>query len=79
MPNQTTQGDRKALRQANVLESLKDIGHSSVNSFKKDLLGGIPGDFMNQILGTGYGKKYCKTNNTSNNKVYFPNGNHRSS
>ncbi|EKD62467.1 MAG: hypothetical protein ACD_52C00157G0001 [uncultured bacterium] len=58
MPNQTKQGDRKALRQANVLESLKDIGHSSVNSFKKDLLGGIPGDFMNQILGTGYGKKY---------------------
>ena len=50
--------NNKKIASRNVLESLKDIGTGSVNSFKKDLLGGMPSDFMDQVFGQGYGKKY---------------------
>ena len=38
----------------NFLESLRDLGGGSVDSFKKDVAGGIPSEIMRQIL--GYGK-----------------------
>ena len=58
MNSQNKLSDKKAIRRANVLESLKDIGGSSVDSFKNDLLGGMSNDFVNQVFGGGYGKKY---------------------
>lgn len=35
----------------NFLESLRDLGGGSVDSFKKDVVGGVPGELMRQILG----------------------------
>ena len=37
---------------ANVLETVKDIGRSTVNSVQKDLLGASSEDFFRQLLGT---------------------------
>jgi hypothetical protein len=41
---------RQAVRQANVLESLKDIGSGVKSSINTDLLGGISKDLLEQIL-----------------------------
>jgi hypothetical protein len=42
----------KLVRQANVLESLKDIGSQTTKTLKRDLINPIPEDFFEQLLGT---------------------------
>lgn len=42
---------KTALGSDSVLEALRDIGSASGDSFKKDLLGSIPEDFMRQMFG----------------------------
>src|SRR3972149_6917650 len=49
---------QKALKQANVLEALKDIGTGTAKTIKKDLLGGASEDFFNQLFGPRTDKKY---------------------
>lgn len=46
------------MKQANVLETLKDIGIGTTKSLKKDLLGGASEDFFNQLFGPRINKKY---------------------
>jgi hypothetical protein len=41
----------KSSSRANVIESLKDIGDSGVDSIKSDLFEKIPEDFLDQLLG----------------------------
>ena len=41
----------KNLKQANVLESLKDIGTGAAKSIKEDLIAKMPQDFMDQLFG----------------------------
>jgi hypothetical protein len=48
----------KDLRKKNVLESLKDIGSSSTQSVKKDLLEKTSQEFIDQLLGRVREKKY---------------------
>ena len=45
--------NRAAVRRANVLESIKDIGSSTGSSIKKDLLGGASKSFLEQMFGQG--------------------------
>src|SRR3990170_8940844 len=45
----------KQIRHQNVLEGLKDIGATTSNNIKKDVL--RPQDFMEQILGKSYSPK----------------------
>lgn len=52
--------DPKAKRQikhTNVLESLKDVGGSTANTIKKDLIGEASRDFIQELLGTRKPKK----------------------
>ncbi len=48
-PNKTKL--HKLIRQANVLESLKDIGDQTSKTLKRDLINPIPEDFFEQLLG----------------------------
>jgi len=50
--------NKKYTRQVNVLESLKDIGSSTGNTIKKDVARGVSQEFINQLLGKRYDKKY---------------------
>lgn len=50
--------NKKYTRQVNVLESLKDIGSSTANTVKKDVARGVSQEFINQLLGKKYEKKY---------------------
>lgn len=50
--------NKKYTRQVNVLESLKDIGSSTANTVKKDVVRGVSQEFINQLLGKKYEKKY---------------------
>ena len=50
--------NKKYTRQVNVLESLKDIGSSTGNTIKKDIARGVSQEFINQLLGKKYDKKY---------------------
>lgn len=43
--------NKKAHNQPNVLESLKDVGASTAKSIKTDLFDKMPGDFMEQLFG----------------------------
>lgn len=49
---------KKQIRHQNVLESLKSVGDSVGDSFKKDLLAGTSRDFMDQLFGPPPAKKY---------------------
>jgi len=49
---------QKQIKQANVLEALKDVGTSTVKTFKKDLIGGTSEEFFNQLFGPKINKKY---------------------
>jgi len=53
MINQGTknQNKSKGLKTANVVETFKDIGTSTVGSFKKDLVDKMPQDFIDQLFG----------------------------
>ena len=50
--------NKRYARQVNVLESLKDIGSSTGNTIKKDIARGVSQEFINQLLGKKYDKKY---------------------
>lgn len=52
------QKNLKAIRQQNVLESLKDIGTSTVKTIKTDILEGAQQDILDQIFGARSQKKY---------------------
>jgi len=52
------QKNLKAVRQQNVLESLKDIGSSAVKTIKTDILEGAQQDILDQIFGARPQKKY---------------------
>ena len=45
------QNKNKVQKTANVVETFKDIGSSTANSFKKDLIDKMPMDFMEQLFG----------------------------
>ena len=45
------QGKNKNIKTVNVIENFKDIGSSTVDSFKKDLVDRMPQDFMDQLFG----------------------------
>ena len=49
---------KKQPRQVNVLESLKDLGSSTTKSVKKDVAKGVSQEFINQLFGKRYEKKY---------------------
>lgn len=49
--NGNKQKGLKALQKANVLESLKDIGSGTINSFNKDLFQESSSDFFNEMFG----------------------------
>lgn len=49
---------QKIGQQANVLESIKDIGSGATKSFKTDLLGGTSEEFFSQLFGPKEEKKY---------------------
>jgi hypothetical protein len=55
MPQDPKNKYLKQIRHQNVLEGLKDIGNSTANTIKKDVL--KPQDFMEQLLGKAYSPK----------------------
>ena len=52
MNNPKDPKSKKQIKHANVLESLKDIGSSTANSIKKDLVTDASRDFIQELLGT---------------------------
>jgi hypothetical protein len=48
----------KQIRQANILESLKDLGGDASKSFKNDLMKETGAEFMRQLLGLAPKKKF---------------------
>ncbi len=54
--SQNSKNQKKA-RAQNVLESLKDIGGATNQSFKKDLIQGTSKDFLRQLMGTNFEPK----------------------
>ncbi|MEK7188640.1 MAG: DUF5660 family protein [Patescibacteria group bacterium] len=48
----------KSMRSTNVVESLKDIGSGTFDSFKNDLIGSGSNEFFDQIFGKYPNKKY---------------------
>ena len=45
------QGKNRSQKNPNVIEAFKDLGTSTANSFKKDLISKMPQDFMDQLFG----------------------------
>jgi hypothetical protein len=55
---QKQKNQKQTYKHPNPLESIKDIGSSTVDSFKNDLLGQIPQDFMDQLFGPNTPQKF---------------------
>ena len=51
MNKQTKTQAQKIAKEVNFLENLKDLGGSTYDSFKKDLIQGTSQEFINQVLG----------------------------
>ena len=58
MDNNNKSKKAKAVKNVNVLESLKDVGSSTGKSIKEDLLKGTAEDFIQQLLKTKTEKNY---------------------
>lgn len=58
MDTNQKQKNKKAIKHANILESLKDVSGSTVKSVKKDLLQEGSREFVNQLLGSRPSRKH---------------------
>lgn len=50
--------NQRLLKNSNALESLKDIGGSTVKSLREDLVEKVPQDFLDQVFGTRVQRKF---------------------
>ncbi|MGB6838700.1 MAG: DUF5660 family protein, partial [Microgenomates group bacterium] len=58
MDKNQKQKQQRKIKHTSVLESLKDVGGSTVKSLKKDLIQETPQEFLNQLFGKRPEKKY---------------------
>ncbi len=58
MSQNKNQKNQQKVKYQNPIETLKDIGASTVNGLGKDILGQMPDDFMDHLFGPPPAKKY---------------------
>lgn len=58
MDKSKSQKGQQLIKNANPLESLKDIGTSTVKSLRQDLVEKVPQDFLDQVFGTRIQRKF---------------------